>query len=132
MADLGRPAAGRAPHERTDARLQLAEVEGLDQVVVGPGIESGDPVGNGVARGEDQHRRRVVAPPQGTQHLEPGEPRQPEVEDDEREPVGAQRCVGRRAVPDPVDRVTLLGETGAQPLTEQRVVLDQQDAHGAF
>jgi hypothetical protein len=47
------------PLQRPDARHQLAEVEGLDEVVVGAGIEALDAIGRRVARGQHQERRRA-------------------------------------------------------------------------
>jgi len=40
--------------------LQLLQREGLDEVVVGAGVEAGDAVGHGIARGEHEHRRLVA------------------------------------------------------------------------
>jgi GrpB-like predicted nucleotidyltransferase (UPF0157 family) len=51
-----RLAAGAA-QQRAQPGIQFAEVEGLDQVVVGAGVEALDAVLHGVARGEDQHRQ---------------------------------------------------------------------------
>ncbi len=47
-----------------------ADVEGLDQVVVGPRVQAVDPVGHGVARGEHQHRHPVARGAQAPAHLE--------------------------------------------------------------
>ena len=40
VLDERRRAAGAAPQQRADARGQLVQVEGLDEVVVGAGIET--------------------------------------------------------------------------------------------
>jgi hypothetical protein len=58
-----RSAAG-TPDQGPQAGLQLGEVEGLGQVIIGAGIEAGDLVGTAVAGREDQHRQRVAALPQ--------------------------------------------------------------------
>ena len=50
-----------APHQRTQPGLDLGQVEGLAQVVVGAGVEAGDALVGAVARGEHQHRRAVAA-----------------------------------------------------------------------
>src|SRR4029453_11961394 len=52
---------GRAPPpEGAQARQELAEVEWLDEVVVGPGVQPGDAVLYAVASGEHQDRCRHV------------------------------------------------------------------------
>jgi hypothetical protein len=50
-----RLAAG-SPQQGAQAGVEFAEVEGLHQVVVGPGIETPDAVVDGIAGGQDQHR----------------------------------------------------------------------------
>ena len=46
--------AARAPaQECTDARRELIQIEGLHQVIVGSGVETCDPVRDGIARGDD-------------------------------------------------------------------------------
>ena len=50
----------RPPLQCPDPGDQLAEVERLDQVVVGAGVEPLDPIRRGVPRGEHQHRGRAV------------------------------------------------------------------------
>src|SRR5207245_8795156 len=42
--------------ERAQTGAQLSQSEGLDQIVVGPAVEAGHPVGHGLARGKHQHR----------------------------------------------------------------------------
>jgi hypothetical protein len=53
------------PGERAHARRQLVEIERLDQVVVGAGVQPGDPIGDGVAAvristGRRSPRRRIA------------------------------------------------------------------------
>ena len=52
----GRPGAASRAH----AREQLVEVERLHQIVVGAAVEAGDAVGHRVARGDDEHRQRLL------------------------------------------------------------------------
>ena len=47
--------------ERTEPGQQLAEIERLDQVVVGAGVQPGDPVSRGIPRSQHQHRRDRAA-----------------------------------------------------------------------
>ena len=63
--------AGVAAQHGADAGVELVELERLDQVVVGAGVEAGDPVAARVAGGEHDHRRRIVAGAGGAQHREP-------------------------------------------------------------
>ena len=53
--DGARPAVAAAD-QGPDAGQQLLEGERLAQVVVGPAVEAADPVGTGVAGGQEQHR----------------------------------------------------------------------------
>ena len=70
------------PQERPQARLQLAHVEGLDQVVVGAGVEAVDAIGDGVTRGEHQHRHAVAGAAQAATHLEAVHARHAHIEHD--------------------------------------------------
>ncbi len=45
-----------APQQGTQARQQLRELERLDQVIVGAGVETFHAIGHGVAGGEHQDR----------------------------------------------------------------------------
>ena len=56
----GPSTAARAALERADAGEQLAEVERLDEVVVGAGVEAADPVGRGVPGGQHEQRGRAA------------------------------------------------------------------------
>ena len=61
-ASSGAARARPASAERADARRELVQIERLDEVVVRAGIEAGDAIADRIARSEDQHRPRVVAP----------------------------------------------------------------------
>jgi hypothetical protein len=79
-----RVAAGALPAEqRTHARQQLGEVEGLDQVVVGASVEACDLVGGGVARREHENRDGRPAGPGAAADLEAGAARQQHVQHDQ-------------------------------------------------
>src|SRR5690348_6201716 len=60
----------RAPQQRAHARLELGQRERLRQVVVGPEVEAVHALVDLLARGDDEHGRRIRARPQATQHLE--------------------------------------------------------------
>src|SRR3546814_14454407 len=91
----------------------FGDVERLDQVVVGAGIQPGDAVAGGIARGEYQHRDRVGAGAQALEHFQTVHTRQTEVEDGQLEALVAQRMQRAGAVLQPVHRVALGLECGA-------------------
>ena len=103
------------PQQRAQPRLQLAQRERLDQVVVGARVEPRDAVVDGVARGEHQHRRPVAAGAHPAAHLQPVDPGHRDVEHDgvavaaaqrlERDaPVGRERHVVAREPQGAVER----------------------------
>jgi len=55
--ELARKDVAAPPDECAKAREQLAEVEGFGEVVVGAGVQAGDPVLDGVARREHEDGR---------------------------------------------------------------------------
>ena len=133
VADGERRLAARRPaaQQRAQPRQQLLALERLDQVVVGAGVEPLDPRLDRVARGQHEDRD-VVGAPQRLGHLDPVEPRQPEVEDHQ---VG-QEGVGEVERADPVagdlDVVALHPQRALEDLGDRVVVLDDQDPGGAF
>ena len=68
--------------EGAEAGQQLRQGEGLDQVVVGARIESLDPVVDGVAGRQHQHRRVVAGAAHAAADGQAVEVGQPEVEDE--------------------------------------------------
>ena len=71
---------GVRAQQRAQTGLQLADVERLDHVVVGAGVQSLDPVVDRVAGGEDQDRHPVARRGAGGADLEPVDARQADVE----------------------------------------------------
>ncbi len=62
--DLALGMAGAAPQERPNPGENLFDVEGLGDVIVGAGVDTGDLVAPAIARGKDQNRHPpVVATP---------------------------------------------------------------------
>ncbi len=83
VVTTGSSALGATRRQRgAQAGEELAHTERLGHVVVGAGVECGDLVALGFARGED-HDRHVGPAPQARDHVEAGDVGQPEVEDDE-------------------------------------------------
>ena len=130
-------AAGVAAQHGADARVELVELERLDEVVVGAGVEPGDAVAARVARGEHDHRRRVAARAQRRAaprarrrgRRRPGAARQAEVEQDQVEALARQRAVGGGGVAHPVDGVAFEAQRPLQALADHAVVFDEEKAH---
>ena len=72
MVSRGAPAA----QQRAQPRRQFGEGERFDHVVVGPTVETGDPVVHGILRGQDQDRELSLSRPDVAQDLKPGPARQ--------------------------------------------------------
>ena len=126
-------AAGRSDGarrtQRPQPREQLAEVERLDEVVVGAGVEAADAVATSVARGEHEDRRPALALAQRAADREAVAARQHHVEDDRvvvphRAPAAAGVAVDRH-----VDGVALVAQPALQRPDELRVVLDDEQPH---
>jgi hypothetical protein len=124
-AAVGRPAA----HERAQPGQQLAEVERLDQVVVGAGVQPLDAVLDRIAGGEHEDRRAHALVAQPAAGLEAVQPRQHHVEDDDVVRRGAGHPQRVLAADRDVGEQALL----AQPLPDQggqlHLVLDDQHPH---
>ena len=127
--DVGVRAAGAA-QERAQPRMQLLERERLHEVVVRAGVEPGDAVADGVARGQHQHRRVVVGRPQAPADLEPVDVRHQHVQHDgvggvQREAVERLGAVGRE-----LDVVALQPEGPLEGRANGRLVVHDENAHG--
>ena len=129
VRDLRLGAAGVAAEHGADARRELLQAEGLDQVVVGAEIEALHPVGDRVARGEDEHRDAVLAPAQAVEDLEPVLAGQAEVEEHEVVGLGRERGLRSGAVLHPVGRVAFLPQPLAQAFPDHCVVFHEKQPH---
>ena len=121
--------AGIAPGDRADARRQFGQVEGLHEVVVGPGIQPFDPVRHLVERGQDDHGRHVAARAQGFEKADAAAVGQHQVEQDQIVSGAGHGIAGRIQPRDPVHRLAVACDLVAHGGAQNRVVLDQQDAH---
>lgn len=59
-----------APQQSVQTGRQFAQVEGFEQVVVGPGLQAIDPVGDRIAGGEHQHGQGHALLAQAAQQFE--------------------------------------------------------------
>lgn len=117
-----------AAQQGPDAGEELVQFEGLDQVVVGPGVEPGDAVADGVAGGEHQDGRGGAG---GTQAAGGGQtvhPRHLDVEDDQIGGVRLGPGEGVETVDGDFGVVPLEREAALQGLTHRGLVVDDQDA----
>src|SRR5439155_21590061 len=132
VADLEhvRPLRVTASGERPQAREELGKRERLDEVIIGARIQAGDPVLDGIARREHQHRCPNPAREQPSAGLESVDSRQHHVEDDCVVVVGARHPQGVLAG---------LGDIRRQPFPRQptmdqarhpQLVLDDKHPHG--
>ena len=122
---VGAPSRGAAAQQRAHAGQQLLALEGLDQIVVGPGVEPRHARLERVARGEDEdgHVALLAQPAADLHAVELG---QAQVEHDR---VGLEvvRLVERGlTVARDADLVALLVEGTAEHAGDIGVVLDNQ------
>jgi hypothetical protein len=122
-------AARAPPAERPHPGGELVEVERLDEVVVGAGVQARDAVGHRVARRDDEQGQVARPRAQRLEHCEAGPARQPEVEEQHLVHAGRERRLGGAAVPHPVDAVARVPEPGGDALADHGLVLGEQHAH---
>ncbi|VWB56907.1 hypothetical protein BTE28158_02625 [Burkholderia territorii] len=110
VAHDGRAAARAAPGQRTHACLELVERERLGHVVVRAEVEPLHALVDAVGGGQDQHGEIGIARAQALEHVEPGHPGQPEIEDQQVEGLHRQRGIGLDAALHVVDGIARLAE----------------------
>ena len=125
----GGPGAERAPGQRPQPGEEFSELEGLGEVVVGPGVEAKDPVVDPVAGRQQQHRGPPALGPQGAADLEAVGLGDHGVEDDgvEVELPGRPERLG--AVAGHVDGVALVFETAPDEGGHLGLVLHDEHPH---
>ncbi|MNY11403.1 hypothetical protein D3C86_1444310 [compost metagenome] len=119
-----------AAQQHAHARFQLGQREGLDEVVVGAGVEAGQLVFEFVAGGKDDDRRGAVAGAVAGQQRHAVDAGQAQVEDDEVVLLAQQVIRGIHAVMDHAYLVAGAGQARLHATGDLTVVLDQQDTHG--
>ena len=125
----GRVDAARPALERPDAGEELAEVERLDEVVVGARVEALDPVGWGVTRGEHEERGRLAVLACPGDDVDPGRARHPPIDDRDVVVVPLELVDRVVAAFHGVDVVALVFETEDEDVAQAGVVFGDQDAH---
>ena len=115
--------------QRADACKQLLELERLDEIVVGPHVESLDALVHAVASGQHQDGDPVALVPEATGHREPVDPGHHHVEDDDVRRVALDRCECSAAVGRGFDLVTLVRKRPLEGLADGPVIVDDKDEH---
>jgi hypothetical protein len=120
-----------AADEGLGAGDELAEVEGLGEVVVGTGVEELDDEGGAFFGGEDEDGGRVLAGADALKEAESVEPGQHKVQDYEVVAEVAGVVVTGEAVRGPIDsEAGAVAESGGEVIGEAGFIFDEQDAHG--
>ena len=123
------PRAAVAAQQRAQPRQQLLERERLDEVVVGAGVQAADPVGHGVARGQQQHRRAVPRRAQAPADLEPVHPRHQQSSTSASGAPLGERIERLLPVRGQLGVVALHPQRAVDGVAHRRLVVDHQDAH---
>ena len=117
----------RCPAQQgANAQQQLTRVERLAQVVIRPGLESGNPILWRAPRGQQQDRRLRIVAPQHLGQLQPGLTGHHHIHHDQvrlkhPQPVARIRRTLRGADPKPV-----LQQVARQQVTQPRVIVDNK------
>jgi len=120
-----------------DAALQCSQAcgqllvgEGLDQIVVGAGVEASHAILHRIARGEHQDRGLVAAGTQATGDLQAADVRQTDVQDDRIETGHLRNLQRLGAVRHELDQVPIALEQPFQQAAEPSVILNDKQVHG--
>ncbi len=131
---VGHPCHGRAqrrgaPAEGPEPGQQLFEIEGLDEVIVSPGIEAGYAVVHGVAGGQNENGPAVTAGAGFAAHGIAVFAGQHQVEDDEVVGVDGGQVDRLLAIAGDIHGVSLLAQTAGDEARYPFFVFHQKYAH---
>ncbi len=118
-----------AAHQRAQAGVELLQGEGFDHVVVGAGIQSDDPIVEGIASGEDQHRQLVPFAAQLAQQAEAVDIGQVEIQNEGGKLVALECRQGGQPLLQPVHRITAVAQGILHAITQHHIIFNQQDPH---
>ena len=127
--ELRRPLDAAPPRQRPQPREELRERERLRQVVVGPGVEPGDPVADRVPRGQHQHGRPDTGLAQLAARLEAVAPGEHDVEHDRVVRVRLRHPQRVLTGNGDVGDVSLFGQAAPDETRHLQLVLDDQHPH---
>ena len=118
-----------ATQQGADTGFEFCHRKRFGQVVVGSEVETVHPVLYRIARRKHQHVGCGVTKAKTAKNFEAVDIGQPDVEHDQvvgrcaQRPVRLHTCLGH------IDGVSGAGQDACQPLREQRVVFDNENAH---
>ncbi|GAC1528364.1 MAG: hypothetical protein NVS3B12_00200 [Acidimicrobiales bacterium] len=119
----------RSPQEGAKTGQEFFEGKGLDEIIIGAGIKTGDAVCGGVTSGEHQDRGVVPGRPQPAAHLESVDAGHADVEQDGIGGIVQQLVEGTLAVDGHPYLVTLKGQGALERLSDCRLVIDDKYTH---
>jgi hypothetical protein len=125
----GLPAAARAPDQRPHAGLKLADVVGLDEIVVRANVQSFDPIGHRVARGQHEDRGTVSGLAECAAHLKAIDSGHPDIQHDHVGLFGADPGQALVAVLGQHHLVAAQQQGAAQRSPHRVIVFHYQDPH---
>ncbi len=117
--------------KRADACAQFVQIEGLDEIVIGPGIEPGDARGRRIACAQDENRHVVLAGAQALQHFDAIDARKAQIQNDEIVHAAGRLFERIGAGPHPVDRIAFVAQAFLHSTPNQAIVFDEEQAHGS-
>ena len=112
--------------EGTQSRQQLAKIEWFGEVVVGPGVESGNALLHRVERGEHENGHGALSLPNGPADVEPVQDRHEDVEDDGVVLVLREQSESGSAVGRAIDQVRCLAQSAGDGLAQLSIVFGQK------
>ncbi len=118
-----------ATNQGADPRQQLIQRERFDQIVVRACVESGNAFADGVACGQDQHRRHLLLPPQAYQKMQSIFIRQAKIQHHQTIQAAGEM---RFSIPHARDAITDIAFTFQrqhQTLQQQGVIFNNQYLH---
>ncbi len=118
--------AAPPPEQCTDARAQLVQVEGFDEIVVSSSIQASNACMRSVARAHDENGHEVGAGPQPFQHLDAIRARKPEVEDHEVVHAGGRLRQRFGAIAHPIHGVALVAQGFLHTAADEAIVFNEQ------
>ena len=128
LAALGVLLRAAPPQQGPDAGLQLAQGKGLDQIVVGPGIQAQHAVGHGIAgRQHDDRHLHAVFPAQGAAQADAVQAGEHDVQHHQVELAGRRHLEARTAVAGAIQFIAQGLQIGVQVGEDVLVIFHQQD-----
>ena len=120
-----------APHQGADPRQQLLELEGLHQIVIRAGVETGNAITGQLTSRQHQDRNLITLATKPPRQLQPGDPWQADVQHhavEGRQGERDHRVLASRGVR---DLVTLEHHRPKQTCRQRWIILDHQHPHGS-